>query len=41
MRDFVPWLLLGLLVVGTAIGIALGVAEQPGVVATHWAHLFA
>jgi hypothetical protein len=41
MRELIPWLLLGLLVVGTAVGIGLGVAEQPGVIVAHWAHLFA
>jgi hypothetical protein len=33
MRQFVPWILLALLVLGTAVGIGLGVAEQPGVIA--------
>jgi hypothetical protein len=32
MRRFVPWALLGLLVVGTAVGMGLGIAEQPGVI---------
>ena len=29
MRQFVPWALLGLLVLGTALGIGLGVAAAP------------
>ena len=36
MRRFVPWALLGLLVLGTALGIGLGVAAQPGVTAQAW-----
>ncbi len=36
VRRFVPWALLGLLVLGTALGIGLGVAAQPGVTAPGW-----
>jgi hypothetical protein len=32
MRRFVPWALLVLLVLGTAVGVGLGVAEQPGAI---------
>ncbi len=38
MRRFVPWVLLALLVLGTAVGIGLGVAEQPGVIAATFLH---
>jgi hypothetical protein len=34
VRRFIPWVLLGLLVLGTALAIGLGVAEQPGVIAS-------
>jgi hypothetical protein len=36
MRRLVPWFLLGLLTVGTAAGIALGVANQPGQTPAQW-----
>jgi hypothetical protein len=36
MRRFVPWALLGLLTVGVAAGIALGVANQPGQTPAQW-----
>ena len=42
MRRFVPWALLGLLTVGAAAGIALGVANQGGPTAEQWvAHAYA
>jgi hypothetical protein len=36
MRRFVPWILLGLLTVGAAVGIALGVANQAARTPTQW-----
>jgi hypothetical protein len=36
MRRLVPWALLGLLTVGAAAGIALGVANQPGQTPAQW-----
>jgi hypothetical protein len=36
VRRAVPWVLLGLLTVGTAAGIALGVANQPGPTPEQW-----
>ena len=36
VRRLVPWALLGLLTVGAAAGIALGVANQPGQTPAQW-----
>jgi hypothetical protein len=36
MRRFVPWILLGLLTVGAAAGVALGVAEQASQTPAQW-----